>query len=278
MKKLDLSVLILVVFLAGFILGDSFPLSQPGGDFPLPPQPASCDKAIVTNVIDGDTLDIQDDSRIRLLGINTPEKGQYYYSEATDRLIELVEGKEVCLDRDKTDKGKYGRLLRHIFLEGENINLLLVREGYANVYFVSPDVTYLDEFNAAEQYADDNNLGIWDKSSYTDCIGIPFFHYNAEGNDNYNLNDEYVKFKNSCDFAISLEGWTVKDEATHIYTFPTSTLTSNQMVTLYTGCGTDSPDGLYWCFTSAIWNNQGDTLFLWDKEGKLVLSYTYSPG
>jgi micrococcal nuclease len=237
--------------------------------------PDNMDFAIVTKVIDGDTVDIQDGSRIRLIGMNTPEKGQPCFQEATDRLEELVLDKEVCLERDKTDKGKYGRLLRHIFLESMNMNLLMVKEGYANVYFVSPDTKYLGQFQQAEKYAKENNGCIWKQSEYTDCIGLAFFNYNAEGDDRQNLNDEYFKLKNSCDFAIALKGWTVKDLATHIYTFPEFTLTSNNMVTVHTGSGTDTADDLYWGFSSSIWNNDGDTLFLWDNQGGLVLSYGY---
>lgn len=294
-------ILLLIVFILGFFLGQSS-ISQTGNiikdesivpnitdntSLPEPeditndtePPPAECpdsqNKAIVTKVIDGDTLDIQDGTRVRMLGINTPEKGQSYFEEATDRLKELVLEKEVCLERDKSDKGKYGRLLRHVFIDGKNVNLLLVREGYANVYFVSPDTKYSEEFEEAEALARNEGLGIWKTSNYTDCIGISFFRYDAEGNDNFNLNDEFVKFKNSCDFAVSMTKWTVKDEATHIYTFPEFVLTSNNMVTLYTGSGRDSADSLYWGSSGAIWNNDGDTLFLWDKFGKFVLSHNY---
>ena len=46
--------------------------------------------AIVSRIIDGDTIELQNGERVRLLGINTPEKGQPYYEEATNRLKELI--------------------------------------------------------------------------------------------------------------------------------------------------------------------------------------------
>jgi len=46
--------------------------------------------AIVPRIIDGDTIELQNGERVRLLGINTPEKGQPYYEEATNRLQELI--------------------------------------------------------------------------------------------------------------------------------------------------------------------------------------------
>ena len=78
-----------------------------------------------------------------------------------------------------------------------------------------------------------------------------------------------------CDFAIAMENWTVKDEATHIYKFPDFVLAAHQTVTLYTGPGSDSPDELYWGETWSVWNNNGDTLYMWDSDGSLVLIYGY---
>ena len=54
----------------------------------------------VARVIDGDTLELANGKRIRLLGIDAPEKGQFFYEEARERLKELVEGKRVFLERD----------------------------------------------------------------------------------------------------------------------------------------------------------------------------------
>src|SRR3989344_4750009 len=66
----------------------------------------------VTNVVDGDTLDIENFGRIRLSGINTPETGECYYQEAKNKLKELTFGKEVTVESDKEDIDKYSRLLR----------------------------------------------------------------------------------------------------------------------------------------------------------------------
>jgi len=113
------------------------------------------------------------------------------------------------------------------------------------------------------------------------CIHIINFHFNAAGNDNYNLNDEYVTFRNKCSYSIDMSGWTIKDEtASHIYTIPSFVLEGGATFTLYTGTGTNTDSALYWGRTSgnyaAIWNNDGDTLFLRDSDGNLVLSQSYS--
>lgn len=237
--------------------------------------------AIVSEVIDGDTIKLQNGDRIRLLGINTPEMGQPHYDEATNRLKELIEGKNVTLEKDVEDKDQYGRLLRHIYVDDTFVNLEMVREGYANIYIISPNIKYSNEFKKAEEEAKIAGRGVWQPSeSLSKCIGILYFHWNAEGNDCYNLNDEYVTFKNTCSQSIDMMGWTVKDEANHIYTFPDFSLAGDATVTLYTGSGKDTATELYWGSSgypcNAIWNNDGDTLYLRDMSGNLVISYGYS--
>ena len=242
----------------------------------------------VSRVIDGDSIELSTGEDVRLLGINTPERGQPYYDEATDRLTELIWGKTITLEKDVTDKDQYARLLRHVFLGNSHINLIMVREGFANVYIVSPNLKYENELEQAEKEARDAQVGIW-ASVQTEtqedicdntCIGINYFHWNAQGNDCDNLNDEYVTFRNSCSYSCDLKGWTIKDEANHIFIFPSFTLHENSLVTIYTGSGSNSNSKLYWANNAgdckAIWNNNGDTLFLRNSAGALVLDYSYA--
>ncbi|MBI5872089.1 thermonuclease family protein [archaeon] len=230
---------------------------------------------LVAKIIDGDTIDLKSGENVRLLGINAPEKNEFYYQEAKNRLIELVEGKLVKLESDFEDKDTYGRLLRYIFLDKTFVNFQMVKEGYATVYIIQPNEKYRVKLEEAEDEAKEKLLGIWNTSTSTNCISIINFHYNAVGNDNENLNDEYVVFKNKCD-PINLNGWSVKDEATHIYTFKNFILSKDATFTLYSGSGSDTNDKLYWNSKKyAIWNNDGDTLYLRDNNGNLVLSYSY---
>lgn len=74
-----------------------------------------------------------------------------------------------------------------------------------------------------------------------------------------------------------MDGWNIKDEtASHIYTLPSFTFQSETTFTLYSGTGSNTNSALYWGRTAgdyaAIWNNDGDTLFLRDSNGNLVLS------
>jgi len=120
-------------------------------------------KLIVTNVTDGDTLILNNGGIVRLLGINTPERNEYYYSEATDRLKELVYGKAVNLIMDDAapDRDAYGRLLRYVYYGDNFVNQVLLEEGYARNYPYDQNLEYKDLFFLLEQEAKENCVGIW---------------------------------------------------------------------------------------------------------------------
>ena len=100
---------------------------------------------IAERIIDGDTI-VVNGSNVRLLGINSPEKGEIYYEEAANFLEERIFGKLVKLEKGKEDEDLYHRKLRYIFYEGDNINLKLVENGLANFYFPSGRDQYYKDF------------------------------------------------------------------------------------------------------------------------------------
>jgi len=119
------------------------------------------EQALVTSVIDGDTVELADGRRVRYLGIDTPESGEYYAEEATARNKELVEGKTVELQRGKRDQDEYGRLLRYVYIDGVFVNAELIVQGYATAYIFDPDDRYSQILVQLEQYAKMKNRGLW---------------------------------------------------------------------------------------------------------------------
>ncbi len=117
------------------------------------------DQAIVTKVIDGDTVIVEGGYHIRLLGIDSDEKGYPCYEPAKLYLEKLILGKKVRLERDKTDVDKYGRCLRYIFIGQKNINLEMIKKGLAVARFYSQDVKYEKEIDQAEKKAIENRIG-----------------------------------------------------------------------------------------------------------------------
>ncbi len=239
----------------------------------------------VSYVLDGDSIQLSNGEEVRLIGINAPEVNGKCYEESKEELQNMVLGKQVTLESDVNDKDQYGRLLRYVYVDDTFVNLEMVRLGLAHKYEYGSNTKYSSLFEQAENEAKQNEGCLWktEEINYIQdqCIYIINFHFNAAGNDNYNLNDEYVTFGNRCSYSIDMTGWTIKDEtASHIYTILSFVFEGGATFTLYTGTGTNTDSALYWGRTSgnyaAIWNNNGDTLFLRDSSGNLVLTQSYA--
>ena len=117
---------------------------------------------IVSEVIDGDTIELLSGEVIRYLGINTPEKGQPFSTEATTANQNLVDGQEVGIELDMQTKDQFGRTLAYVWVGETMVNLELVRQGLANIYTVPPNVKYEEQFLAAEREARQAERGLWD--------------------------------------------------------------------------------------------------------------------
>lgn len=125
----------------------------------------------VTRVIDGDTIEIEGKIKVRYIGINTPEiyhdttgkktGEQCFANESFLENKKLVEGKTITLVRDVSDKDRYGRLLRYVYIENLFVNDYLITNGFAKIMTIKPDVKYSLEFKQKEKEAKTNNLGIW---------------------------------------------------------------------------------------------------------------------
>jgi micrococcal nuclease len=138
---------------------------------PLAPRPTPVgptEHAGVTYVYDGDTVKVDigfASERVRLVGINAPEVGEPWFDEATDELTRLVDGRNVVLERDRTDRDRFERLLRYVWVENDGslalVNLLLVERGFAQARVYGVDDRYADILAAAQRRAQDARLGIW---------------------------------------------------------------------------------------------------------------------
>ncbi|MCW4043110.1 MAG: lamin tail domain-containing protein [Candidatus Bathyarchaeota archaeon] len=230
---------------------------------------------IVVEIIDGDTIILENGSKIRLIGINAPEKGYLYYIKAKESVKSLILFQNIRLESDMEERDDYNRLLRYVFVDDIFVNLWLVEEGYAHV-FMESGLKYENQLNEAETNARLQELGIWEKSRYSGHIILLKLNYNAEGNDDENLNDEYVILQNIGDAPLNMTGWTIKDEGSNIFTFPEYMLPADEVVTLHTGSGSNIENEIFWSKKGAVWNNKADAIYLRDEEEKLVLYSEYS--
>jgi micrococcal nuclease len=238
------------------------------------PVPEDVEIVKVARVIDGDTIELVDGRRVRYIGINTPERDQPYYTEASEANRQMVGGIRVGLETDQDSVDQYGRTLAYVWANGQMVNLEMVQRGYANIFTVPPNVKYEAEFLAAERGAREAGRGLWAGADVP--LKFTDMHANAPGNDNENPNGEWVEVTNQGGEPVDMSGYTLKDAANHIYTFDNFTLAPGETLRLYSGQGQDSPTELYWGYNGeSVWNNGSDTAFLRDAEGALVDMYAY---
>jgi len=216
---------------------------------------------IVERVIDGDTL-VVNGTTIRLLGINCPEKGEKYYNEAKSYLENRALYNIVKLKSGKEDVDRYKRKLRYVLSQSdENFNLELVREGYANYYFPSgKDVNYV-EFREAWEECLEEEINLCEKSTHpcSNCINLV----------ELNVATQRLNLRNDCSFYCDITNWSIKDEGRKKFIFEGYVL--EDTVEIIVGHENSTQDQLYWEGETYVWTESGDTLFLRDAEGKLVL-------
>lgn len=122
---------------------------------------------LVTRVVDGDTIEIEDGEKVRYIGVNTPESVdprkvvQCFGKEASEYNKKLVEGKRVRLEPDVEDRDKYHRLLRYVWLGDTMVNEKLMQDGYAQVMTIAPNVKYVERFKSAQTAAREAKRGLW---------------------------------------------------------------------------------------------------------------------
>ena len=196
---------------------------------------------IVARVIDGDTLELASGQKVRLKGINTPEKSMAFSEEAEEFVRELVENKSVEIESYGFDQ--YGRILAHVFINGENLNTQILERGLGTLYYYEKDSHY-EELKNAEEFARLNGLEIWKKSPNANCLGIVEFKTDEP---------EKLVLENNCDWGLEIM---YKDDATHIYE---AVIDANSVYTEE---------------FSHIWNTDGDSIYVYDSEGLLIF-YRY---
>lgn len=210
----------------------------------------SRDIVFINEVIDGDTVKINGSS-IRMLGINTPEKGEFYYNEAKEFLKNLVLNKTVELEYGKERYDKYDRTLAYLFLGNEGVNIQLIENGFANFYFPAGKDKYFSQYKEAWEGCIESNKNLCEKSENkcADCILYEL-----------DFGNELIILKNTCDFECNLNNWTIEAEGRKMIKL-NFTLNPNQEKNLE---------------FASLWVDNGNTFFLRDDEFKLVSWETFN--
>jgi len=212
------------------------------------------EKGVVTRIIDGDTIEIGNDS-IRLLGVNSPEKGERGYEEAKGFLENEILNKEVELIFGVQKYDKYYRKLAYVYSEKENICLKSVESGFSNIYFPDKASRSSKEFNLFANAWNSclaSQKGLCEKSSdlCSNCIKVR----------DLNLQTQEIILKNFCSFDCDISGWSVKDEGRKKYVFGNFILKGKSEIVL-------NPSDFE---ENYIWTETGDSFFIRDSFGALV--------
>jgi len=216
----------------------------------------------ISKVIDGDTIELSNGEVVRLLGINAPEINELFGKDAKEFLSQLVEGKDAYLETDLRRRDSYGRILAFVFIEGKNINVEMVRKGFAHTFELEKISKYVKELKEAEFYAREKQIGIWKRSNIT-CIKL--LDLKVSG-------DEKVVLKNNCNLSVQIKDWILEDASHNRFIFPSYSFRPNEIIEVYS---TNKTAKFSFKKNFPIWNKEGDTLFLRDSQGFLVLFYRY---
>jgi len=220
----------------------------------------------VSRIVDGDTIELQTGEHVRLLGINTPEKGEEYYAKAKEFLEQEILNKTVELKFGKEKKDLYNRTLAYVFFEEKNINKEIISNGFANAYFPSGKDTYFSSFLEEWKNCVEKSINYCENSKNicANCIKLEQLNYDKQE----------VILKNICGFGCNLTNWQIKDEGRKKFIFPEFILEPNQEIEIIVGKN-KTKGILVWERETYVWTKTGDTLFLRDSKNKLVLWKNY---
>lgn len=124
---------------------------------------------VVFQVADGDSFRCRDGRRVRLIGIDTPERQQAFSEVARQALLEMIPcATAVRLEWDVAPTDRFGRLLAYVWVGPTLVNEAMVRDGWAVLYTVPPNVKYAGRLGRAQKEARARGAGLWAQRGF-DC-------------------------------------------------------------------------------------------------------------
>ena len=243
----------------------------------------------VLEVTDGDTIKLETLGKVRLIGVDTPEKNEGDKLERIAResgqskeaiqamghaaslfTKNLLLGKEVWIELDAREYDPYRRILAYIYLPADDgdwsyeqnnylqVNLEIIRVGWADPLTLPPNVAYADLYEEASREARQKSLGMWadvEQTVVIDCIV-----YNPQGPDE---GKEFVSLAPLQD--IDVTDWRLVDRQGNMI-FLEGVLEEGYVYDFYVDEG------------ESIWGNNGDYARLYNLSGQLVDEFSYEGG
>jgi endonuclease YncB( thermonuclease family) len=274
--------------------------------------------ARVVRVLDGDTFtaDVRGDGKgpikVRMAGLDTMETGQCHAAAAEALLTKYIGGRRVKLvathSAPLAAKGRYLRFAETLYDMPEHyerdVAAVILDKGLAVPYPSKIEPARNRKYKTIALRAQERAVGIWDRGPVTtngepsgsDTCGagprqdVPIhitLRWDADGNDEENLNDEWARIENDGDVALHMDGWILRDSAHIRFRFrqlaPGTVIQPNDWIKVHTGRGTASARHLYWRRSRSVWGNatvgdqiRGDGAYLVDRDND-VRSFTEYP-
>ena len=238
--------------------------------------------AVVTRHVDGDTFVVRIDNpppgpasseRVRLIGIDTPERGEPWADDATQHVATRIGADPVYLAFDFRRRDRFDRLLAYVYLaDGALLNAELITVGLARLYLRDETIHFYRQFERLEADARRGRSGVWTNHRG----GIVIVTIRNAGT------AEHVVLRNDSAEDVDLSGWLVKDldddEDDDVLVVPNGiTLAPDATLAICSGQGcVGAPQRWVKVLDKTIWSNSGDSAFLFDADGQEEIdSYQY---
>ena len=132
-------------------------------------------ECVVQSVADGDSFRCLDGSRVRLIGVDSPERQQHPFGQQAQQALREImpAGTVVRIETDVAPSDRYGRVLAHVWVGSTLVNEAMVQGGWAVLYTVPPNIKYADRLERAQSEARVSGAGLWAKSGFA-CTPADF--------------------------------------------------------------------------------------------------------
>jgi endonuclease YncB( thermonuclease family) len=233
--------------------------------------------AQVSTVSDGDSFRVVvdgDETEVRLIGINAPERDECFGAESATWLTETLDGREVGLAVEP-EPDQFGRLLAVAVVDQVNVNLEALASGHALV--VSAEGVDRESYVATEESARSAKIGLWadeicGANGPRAALEVVEVDYNPPGPDEV----ETVTIVNNAAESIDLEGFVLRDESSvNRFELPAVALAQGELLTVEVSDCRSGQSATSWCSEQPVFNNEGDTALLLDTFGRVVALARY---
>ena len=234
--------------------------------------------ATVTRHVDGDTFEVaiadpaygmRAVERVRLAGIDTPERDEPLFAEARAHVERRAGAGPVYLAFDFRRRDQFDRLLAFVYLpDGTLLNAELIETGLAVVYRGDDLMYFLPQFEDLEREARSRELGVWRGKARAGVIIVAIANHSR---------DEHVLLRNDGNAPVDISGWRLLDDDGDALMIPSHVVLAPG-ASLAAGSGTGCVETHHPCrqlSTKNIWSNSGDVAELRDGRGTVVHTFRY---